>query len=204
MKIVCFLAIIVILFACKQKGDDTVLDMKDITPQSQHNYDDTVLTITQEKKDVGFYLPMSDEVGLNIQGYCDYEELLLPDRFAPKNTLKLSLISALDSIRFCHWTFKDSTYTKNAFYNWIDCFGPKCKSIKLGEKTNFQKDNFLLFVTDTSLTYISAKSKLTSEDWMNYFTLKSDIVDWKILIEQGTRAKATWYKVVGRKKEALI
>ena len=34
---------------------------------------------------------------------------------------------------FFYYTFNDSIKTKNAFYNWLDCFGVECDMIKLNE-----------------------------------------------------------------------
>lgn len=34
---------------------------------------------------------------------------------------------------FFYYSFADSTKTKNAFYNWLDCFGGECDKVKLNE-----------------------------------------------------------------------
>jgi len=202
MNRILFLLIGLTLFACEQKKQK-VIDMSDITPHSER---DTNGNAKEDKKDVidyGFDLKIADEIGLQVMEIDSISEPLFPDRFSPKKIKKLTLQLKENPITYCHWTFKDSIRTKNALYNWIDCFGPNCKSIKYGQKMNFQKDNFILFESDTSLTYISSPSKLSVDDWLKYFELTSELKDWKLLIYQGTRAKATWYKVVEGKKEPI-
>lgn len=202
VKVVLYCLIGLFFVACRQKEKETILDMKDISPQAEGDY-------TQNKKDTiktvdyGFNTKIADEIGVQVMEMDLLEESMFPDRFEPTAVKKLMLQLKEDQILYCQWTYKDSIKTMNAFYNWIDCFGEKCKSIKFGQSVNFQKDNFILLINDTSLTYISSQIKLKSEDWLRYFELKNEIVDWKILIHQGTRAKANWFKVVEGKKEAL-
>lgn len=202
VKVALYCLIGLFFVACGQKEKETILDMKDISPQAEGDY-------TQNKKDTiktvdyGFNTKIADEIGVQVMEMDLLEESMFPDRFEPTAVKKLMLQLKEDQILYCQWTYKDSIKTMNAFYNWIDCFGEKCKSIKFGQSVNFQKDNFILFVNDTSLTYISSQIKLKSEDWLRYFELKNELVDWRILIHQGTRAKANWFKVVEGKKEAL-
>lgn len=204
MKIIPVFFLLLLFVACKQKPKEKVLDMKEIIPHSDRDYNGDPRDLeNSDSVDFGFDLEFANEVGITILGTCEYDEKLFPDRFTPTNTIKLNLIRERDTVVYCNWSFKDSIHTKNAFYNWIDCFGPKCKSIKLGQKVNFQKDNFILLVGDTSLIYFSAKEKLEVDDWLNYLTLKYDIVNWKVIIKQTARGKAVWSKMSDGKKEEL-
>jgi len=51
---------------------------------------------------------------------------------------------------------------------------------------------------------VSSPAKIKAEDWIEYFELKNEIEDWKYVIQQGTRSKAAWYKVVEGKKSAML
>lgn len=202
MKIVSYISLILLLFSCGRK-EKKIIDMSDVTPKSERDY-------TQQKKekvdtiDFGFNSFVANELGLNLSGIKFNEAPMFPDRFLPKRTKKLVLMQELDSTLFCQWSFKDSTQTKNAFYNWLDCFGPKNKSIYFGQNVNFQKDNFVILVNDTSITYISSVKKIQQDDWLNYFEKTQEIKNWKTVIHQGSRTKATWFKVVDGKKEPII
>lgn len=202
MKKAVFAGIIFLLVACGEKKKEVLRDMKDIAPKSERDY-------TQQRNekldtiDFGFNSFVANELGLNLSGIKFNKAPMFPDRFLPKSTKKLILMQEVDSTFFCQWSFKDSTQTKNAFYNWMDCFGEKCKSIKFGETINFQKDNFVILVNDTSLTYITSIKKIQQDDWLQFFEKTEAIKNWKTVIYQSSRSKATWFKVVDGKKEPL-
>lgn len=204
MKLAILIFSVLLFVSCKQKPKEEVLDMNEIIPHSdRYQNGDLKHLENADTIDFGFDLKFAEEVGIAVLGTCDFEGKLFPDRFTPLNSIKLNLIRESDTVIYCNWTYKDSTQTKNAFYNWIDCFGPKCKSIKLGQNVNFQKDNFILLVGDTSLIYFSAREKLDPDDWLNYFILKYDLDDWKFMITQRTRGKAIWKSITNGKKEEL-
>jgi hypothetical protein len=97
-----------------------------------------------------------------------------------------------DAIFFGQWVYKDSIKTMNALFNWMDCFGPKCKSLKYLQPTNFQKESMLIFVNDTSLTYISSPLKLDKNQWQQYLEKNKGTTEWDIVIVQKKAAKASW------------
>lgn len=64
------------------------------------------------------------------------------DRFSYSQKLKIEFKSKTDveygkdkkvtpRASFYYYSFADSIKTKNAFYNWLDCFGGECQQIKL-------------------------------------------------------------------------
>ena len=195
--------LIFISLSCNSSSKKSVINMSDITPHSEREDKGNVKEDNSKAFDYGFDIKLADEIGVQVMEIDSISEPLFPDRFSPKKIKKLTLHLKENPIAYCHWTFKDSIHTKNALYNWIDCYGSNCKSIKYAQKINFQKDNFILLESDTSLTYISSPSKLIADDWLNYFELQTEIKDWKLMIYQGTRGKATWYSVIEGKKEPL-
>ncbi len=197
-----FSIVLLITAACGGKQKDEVIDMKDITPHSTRNYDSTK-TENVETSDYGFNREVADSIGLAIMEIDSVEDPFFVDRFSPRSQIKLYLQLKEDNILFCQWSFKDSVKTKNAFYNWIDCFGEKCKSIHFGQNVNFQKDNFRLFMNDTSITYISSALKLSTKDWQAYLKSVSGVEEWKLIIEQSTRGKAKWMRFADDKLEEL-
>jgi hypothetical protein len=203
MKKAIFAGVIFIFAACVEKKKEVLRDMKDLTPKSERTYSEK----NQEEKDsiqFDFDAEIAREIGVEVMEFDKVEAPMFPDRFHPISATKLHLQLKKDGILFCQWSFKDSTQTKNAFYNWLDCFGEKCKSIKFGETINFQNDNFLLFVNDTLITYITSAERIEEEAWLNYFKQKNGLEDWKIFLQQGTRAKAKWFAVEKGKKRTLI
>lgn len=199
-----FLVTLVLLItaACGGKQKDEVIDMKDITPHSNRNYDSTEIEKV-ETIDYNFDRRVADSIGLQVMEIDSVTEPFFVDRFSPRSQTKLYLQMKEGQLLFCQWSFKDSVKTKNAFYNWIDCFGEKCKSIHFGQNVNFQKDNFRLFMNDTSITYISSALRLSTKDWQAYLKSVSGVEEWKLIIEQSTRGKAKWMRFFDDKLEEL-
>jgi hypothetical protein len=194
--------ILLISAACGGNQKDKVIDMKDITPQAKHK--EPVLKAEEKASDYGFNRSVADSVGLKVMEIDSVEEPFFVDRFSPRSQIKLQLQLKEGQLLYCQWTFKDSLKTKNAFYNWIDCYGEKCKSIHFGQKVNFQKDNFRLFMNDTSITYISSSLKLSTKDWQAYLKSVNGVEEWKLIIEQATSGKAKWMRFFDDKLEELI
>ncbi len=193
--------VLLITAACGGSQKDEVLDMNDITPQAKHK--EPIVKAEEKASDYGFNRTVADSIGLEVMEIDSVEEPFFVDRFSPRSQTKVYLQLKEDKILFCQWSFKDSVKTKNAFYNWIDCYGEKCKSIHFGQNVNFQKDNFRLFMNDTSITYISSPLKLSTKDWQAYLKSVSGVEEWKLIIEQSTRGKAKWMRFFDDKLEEL-
>lgn len=193
--------VLLITAACGGNQKDEVIDMNDITPQAKHK--DPIVKAEEKASDYGFNRTVADSIGLKVMEVDSVEEPFFVDRFSPRSQTKVYLQLEEDKILFCQWTFKDSVKTKNAFYNWIDCYGEKCKSIHFGQNVNFQKDNFRLFMNETSITYISSPLKLSTKDWQAYLKSVSGVEEWKLIIEQSTRGKAKWMRFFDDKLEEL-
>ena len=184
------------MLSCSSKVDERIINAKEVVPSS--NYEAKISdTLKPTFQDFGFSKDTAALYGLEYDTIYLNDESFFPERFNPKSSIKLVLKTGKDSTLWYHWAFKDSTKTNNALYNWLDCFDKSCKSIKLYENKKMQKDNFFLFVTDTSLTYISANTAISKSDWLNYYKLHSGIENWKLFIHQKKNSKAEWLAVKG-------
>lgn len=192
MKILSVISILFLLFACGEGKKDDVIDMKDITPHSDRDYSqtkkDSVPTV-----DLGFDIKIADELGIQVIEINEIKDPMFPDRFSPKSNKKLALQLKKDQITFCQWVYKDSLKTMNALFNWLDCFGPKCKSIKYRFHEKFQPEHMLMFVNDTSITYISSPLALDANVWQQYLEKKNTIEEWDNVIIQKARKKSEWF-----------
>lgn len=192
MKYLSVLFFLFVLLACGEGKKDEVIDMKDITPQAKRDYD------TTEKEpdlinDFGFNRTLADEFGVQVMEIDSIAEPMFPDRFSTIKKQKIALQLKADQIIFCQWIFKDSLKTMNTLFNWIDCFGSKCKSIKYRFNENFQSDHMLIFVNDTSITYLSSALPLDEKSWQQYFEKVNGIEEWDNVIIQKAKRKAGWY-----------
>lgn len=116
------------------------------------------------------------------------------DRFNAKSFIKNKLYVENDSVLHFRWSFKDSTTKKNALYNWLDCFGNNCNSIKMYESFKSEKQNSLIFINQKSISFISSKNSLTKELWMNFEKSTFSKDSMQLLIVQQPGKNASWYR----------
>ncbi len=121
----------------------------------------------------------------------------IPDRISLESTNKFRLYSNIDSIDYYNWNYTDSLSTKNAFYNWLDCFGESCNSIKMNEKKQFQNFPFVLFIGDKKIIFVSSLRKVNYKIWFDFMKSKYPKENWRTMIEQKQYQKANWYSIVG-------
>ena len=197
MKKVIFIFIL-FLYACSSSPKEETVSMEDIMPSSER-YKEGDYPKKKKEKEVSFYDTLQpfyktllDSLMIPKQKISLLDSKDLPDRFEVKSSQKLVWNLNNDSVNFYHWNFKDSSKTLNAFYNWMDCYGEKCKSIKIGSTINFQKRSFLILVREKDLFFIDATKKINPETWIK--TLNNNIKKpyWKYVISQNPRGKAKW------------
>ena len=183
------------------------MDLKDIMPQSERYKNGAVDTLKKDTLDYGFDIWLAEKAGITLMELDLHEEPVFQDRFNARSVKKLDLQFKDGMAFFGQWTFKDSIKTMNAFYNWIDCYGEKCKSIRFLEEARFQPEPMLIFLNDTSITYISSSLPLDEQKWQNYLRLKDGIELWDLVVIQKKQRKAGWYQYAidaGNKKDTLF
>jgi hypothetical protein len=196
----------ILLFSCSGGKKEKVLDMNDLTP---HAKKETVKS-TVEKDTLHsslFNLPLADSCGIRIQEFSEVKDPMFPDRFMPKSKLKLNLQAKEMSLFMGQWTYPDSVKTRNAFFNWLDCFGPECTAVKFGEETQIQKEGLLFFINDTTITYVSSKVKPDLNSWQQYLEKQYSIDQWDVVVWQQPGKKAVWMKydqLPGKKKKQFL
>ena len=108
-----------------------------------------------------------------------------------------------EELVFVKWSFSDSLRVTNALFNWADCFGANCKSIRIGEEKNLQRNAFQILVSDTTLYYIESPTKLDSKKWDEYFDEQGYELDWNYRLEQAKSGKVRWFNYIDEKKTPL-
>lgn len=195
-----------LLFSCSGIEEEKVVRMEDLIPREKKVH----VTKASPKDTFSFSLfnvPLADSCGIRIQEFTEIMDPMFPDRFAPKNKFKLKLNSQETGYFIGQWTYPDSLKTMNAFFNWIDCFGKDCQSFKFGQEVNMQNEGMLLFVNDTSITYVSTSLNPNLKNWQRYFEKQYDIDQWDIVVWQQSRKKAVWMKydqLPGKKKKQFL
>lgn len=196
MKLYFFMFIMLfVIISCGESKSDDVIDMGDVTPHAKERIKDSLSEKLPDTLSQYLDTALLTELKLAVNDICQVEIELLPQRLSPKSSFGYKMGFKKDSLTYIHWSYKDSVYTKNALYNWLDCFGTKCKSVRLGETVSMQRKGMLLFMSDTSITYISSNQPLKKEEWLTYFESYSNRKDWRLVIEQKNSGKATWFTV---------
>lgn len=187
-----FLLVACSVLSCQEQKEE-LMDFRDIVPQSEkYKNGEENPTDSSQISDLGFDMELARELGIDVMELDSFPEPMFPDRFVPRSIQKLTLHLKEDAIFYGQWKYKDSIKTMNALFNWMDCFGTKCKSLKYLQPANFQKEAMLIFVNDTSVTYISSPLKLDKNQWQQYLEKKDRVVDWDLVIVQKKGAKASW------------
>ncbi len=65
-----------------------------------------------------------------------------------------------------YYTFSDTLKTKNAFYNWLDCFGPDCAMVKPNETTmDIKTPPLFAVVYDTVIFIADYRCEDKKQNW---------------------------------------
>ena len=204
MKFLLILFGIVLLTACGGKKE-RVLDMDDINPKAS-NEDEGKKGQKENHIDYGFDIWLAEKAGITVMEIDTLGEPMFVDRFQPKSFKKLNLQLKEGVVFLGQWTFKDSLRTMNAFFNWLDCFGPNCKAHKYLVEEKYQSDAMLIFLNDTSFTYITSSLPLDEKKWQKCLALNYGNDFWDLVLVQKKQRKALWYeyKIEPIKKEDTL
>lgn len=192
-------ALIMLLFSfssCEEGNNkDETVDLEEFLPKSkkEYNYDED--TVSQVKEEV------PDSIELYIQSktsnarFVSKEDLSnnkhFPDRLDYANKFYHEVTIDSTQYELVIWQFEDSLHTVNAFYNWMDCFGKECKSIRIGEEKWVYDGSFQLFVDDMKLIYIATNEKMNRKIWNDLFKPETKEA-WNFHLYQPFKRKAKW------------
>lgn len=183
-----------LLFSCSDNESET-LSLEDISHTSDkfNDIDDKkeAVKIKDQKPKEGYFLTAFDSIYKEASWY-KLDSLLFPDRFGPSRLEKWYLLNKKDSIVALHYEFKDSLRTKNAFFNWIDCYGPKCISYQVGSQFKKQSRNSLFLIGEKQLIYLESALPIPAEKLVGILNEKKEDQNWIYVLEIPGRKKTRW------------
>ncbi len=136
--LICFIA-----FSC---GNETVsgdsISMEDFAGETGELVDENIEILDTIRVDTSGILNQFFSSQLEQFDTMSHSKFNPIDRFTYNQKFKIEFKSKSDvtygkdkmvapRASFYYYSFADSTKTKNAFYNWLDCFGTDCQQIKL-------------------------------------------------------------------------
>ena len=189
-----FLVIITtaILISCSEKSKS--VDLDDIRPKS----DSRVFKAKIIENDSSEFLLKSyqnDSIELSLTKLITNKKTTFLQRFPCKKSAFRTLISKDTNIQYQHelYEYVDSNQMKNAFFNWLDCNGKDCRSIKLYEETKIENLNLLIITTSKSIDIIRSNSDVKLENWIDYLRFSRKMSDFKYILYQKKNHKANWF-----------
>jgi len=199
--------ILLLFCSCKEKNDDTSIKLDDIRPKAESR--------TQSKNDkeldslkILLKSYENDSFNLRISKLQILKEPTFLSRF-PNDENGIRILTCNDTtIKLTHefYLYKDSIQMKNAFFNWLDCNGKECKSIKLYDECKFESTNLLVISSGNSIDIIRSDKEIKTNDWVSYVRLSRKNKELKFIIYQKKNQKAKWlefknYKLVQKLKK---
>jgi hypothetical protein len=189
-----------VLNACGEKPKQ-VKNLDDIRPKSEGK---ERIKETKESKDTLLpYLTSytQDSVLLEIEGIKPIELTHFINRFQP--TKKFAFIlqqkDSTTNIEHFSWEFKDSSATKNAFYNWLDIE----KSSKVFAPKSLSKLFFTALITEKHIDFFYSKKKMDIPKLMRYVKFNRNTETYKFIIIQKRNSKAIWFTFTDEKLTAI-
>lgn len=190
--IYCFL-IILILSSCGEEELVETIDMEELLPQGKDG-----MEIVEEKNVIAETTPLEKALMEMDNSYTVIPDSAkgsyFPDRlqFLKKELLVVQKDSLIYEVAI--WEFVDSLQTINAFYNWLDCFGSHCESVKIGERKYLRdKSSKLIWVSDHYIFYVKSVQEIGSFlFWENL--AKNYLMEgkWNIKLTKNSRFVMLW------------
>ena len=70
---------------------------------------------------------------------------------------------------FYYYSFPDTTSAKNAFYNWLDCFGENCDAVQLNrDMEEIKTTPMFTFIYDTCIVAVEYACEHKKNDWKSF------------------------------------
>lgn len=199
--------ILFIVVACTSNSDEHAITMDELSgTTSKYDHIDSVKQVVvaaDEKPKQSFFLTAFDSLYKQAT-WRKMDTFLFPERFGPVFSEKWILYTSTDSIVAFNYEFSDSLKTRNAFFNWLDCFGTTCESYTVGANVKKQKRSRLLLVGHTRMLYIEGKSKIPTEKIIAVFSPTKKDRNWSYVMEIPPYQKTNWYRIEKGEQQAIV
>ena len=134
-----------------------------------------------------------DSVNLEITKINVNPEKTFIQRFPHKNATNLLVESKKNLVTHLEINYSDSNAMKNAFFNFLDCYGKDCKSIELFQKVKFSKTFFMLLASTKSIHIIESEFNQNPKKWINLHRYSNKKDPIKFIIVQQKQQRAKWF-----------
>lgn len=191
------ITLLIVLISCQENHTSQTLSMDDIVSGDSSDYhhtkSDTVVVKDTFKLDEDFQ-KFANEVNLDKLTIRNIDSILYVDRFDHISSYKYQLEDPKYHFFIASWKFRNSNSAQNAFINWTQCFGPKCRSLKINDSISISNKHMAMILTKDELFYLEGISE------KEYKTFTTSIIKWKKLkmidytFYQDGKKGVKWYK----------
>lgn len=203
--------LLIVLTSCGEKSEKTVA-YDDLAPGSEkyknaHEADSSKIAVKDERPEESPFLVIVDTLMPESQ-WVKWDTLLFADRFGPLFSEKWQTTGERDSLVLLRYTFKDSLRTRNAFFNWIDCFGATRKSYTVGDNIRIRGRAALWLVGEKEMVFIES-GRTVDEKLVRTLLNKDPKKDpkkenWMYLITIPKSGKTIWKRITKGEEQPII
>lgn len=184
--------------SCTEDKKEPIKDFDDIVPKAKSTVNsESVHSVHRiDSSKIQFYSTIKN---FKIDSVFEINRNFVPDRFNPAIKKKEVIYSKKDSIQFLYWRYKDTSDTKRAFFNLLDCFETPCKPIKLYEKKNVSKSSFVILEEKNNLVIIKGNNAINLDHWVKFLMDKKMVTQFDYIISQSGRSSVQWFDYTNSK-----
>lgn len=197
-----------VFVSCSQPQEETV-DFKDLAPNSERYKDGDPTekpadTLAKDQRPAeSAFLAIVDTLLTNSR-WIKWDTVLFADRFGPKTQEKWQVIGPNDSLVLLKYTFKDSLRVKNALFNWLDCFGPKCISYTVGGNLRIPRRQALILVGSQDLLVIEGNGKIDEKRIRKSLQPDPKKENWLYIIAIPRSGKTIWKRIEKGEEKPIV
>ncbi len=186
-----------LLLACSTKEEDPISfdDLKQTESNQDFQTDTTHHVVAGVQLDAKFVLKKSIDTLFGVGAWKQWDTALYVQRFGPTISLTYRFISGKDSLQIFQMDFTDSLKTMNAFYNWLDCFGVNCTSIRIGGNIRQKWRSQIILVNTQQILSIEGAGKYDIEKLINSLQKDKKKQNWNYVLFLPSHKNAEWYFV---------
>ena len=158
--LVLLLAIFVV-GGCQDSVEDT-FNADDFMPTAKRDYNFDERTVNEFQLDKTLSLKGFDTIVKLMVWDNAWREIRKKNylhRFGSNQELTIEMITESDTGFWYITTYSDSLMTQNALFNWLDCFGDECESIRIEEAKKMKVRAGQVWYLDTMIVYYETKGK---------------------------------------------
>lgn len=180
------------LVACSSDEGPETIELESLLPQSKYQPKETEaseeeLTYSPILRSFEKYFPKWDVIDTNT------EASLFPDRFSYEQRSHHVLSMKDKKIELFHWTFKDSVTTLSTFFNWLDCLGEDCMSLRTFDDTLIQEYSlFSIWVGEQQLIHMKGTAVISTRSWSEIMDSTFTNEKWLYRMHQYSRKRIEW------------